>query len=282
MLTPKEIKTACGHITSIDTNGQQKMGTGYLIAANLVATCEHVVRDAVLATVEISFNGTKKLAKSIRNNNSSDCAIIELVDPLVNVTPLILGGACNWKATWDTCGFPAAGKGAAVMLDGIVNDPDAIDDLQAEVLELTSPNVAAGMATPLHGFSGSPIIVDGMVVGHLKRFLSDPDEPTRPAYGKVYATRAACVNNLLDGAALAEPLPVTPPQVHTQAYEVHLHKVRTLLDSWAKADNLMSPDSCGRTSIRSRIAAESRATFTVTILPPISGLIALRDNKALK
>ncbi len=253
MLTPKEIKPACGHITSTNTIGQQTMGTGYLITAQLVATCEHVVSDAVLATIKINFNGIIKLAKGIRRNERSDCAIIELDEPLVNVTPLVLGGICSWNATWFTCGFPVAAKGSPLTLDGMVSDNDAIDDLQAEVLELTSPSVAAGMATPLHGFSGSPIIVDGVVVGHLKRFLSDPAEPTRPAFGKVYATRAACVHGLLaiDDAELSEPKSVIPPQIDTPAYKDHLDKVHTLLSKWSNED--MPPGQAGLVAAESLI-----------------------------
>jgi len=251
MLTLDEIIAACGHITTIDSLGRQISGTGYLIAPNLVATCEHVVKDAAPDAIKIDFDGTAKSAKSIRANPASDCAIIELESPLVQVSPLSIAGTCNWKATWDSYGFPAAGKGAGVTMSGIVSNPKAKDDLRTDVLELTSPEVAAGMASPLHGFSGSPVIVDGVVVGHLKRFLSDPYEPTRPAYGKVYATRAACVNNLLDGTALAEPITVKPPQVGSPAYEVHLRQVRTLLDQWSKAE--MRPGQAGLVAAESLI-----------------------------
>lgn len=251
MLTLDEIIAACGHITSTDSVGRQITGTGYLIAPNLVATCEHVVKNTSPDAIKIDFDGTVRFAKSLRVNPASDCAVIELADPLVNVSPLSMGSACNWKATWDSYGFPAAGKGVGVTMSGIVSNPKGKDDLRAEVLELTSPEVAAGMASPLHGFSGSPVIVDGVVVGHLKRFLSDPSEPTRPAYGKVYATRAACVNSLLDDATLAAPISVKPPQVGSPAHEAHLQQVRALLDRWSRAD--MPPGQAGLVAAESLI-----------------------------
>lgn len=268
MLTLEEIIAACGHIVSTDALGRHRTGTGYLIAPNLVATCEHVVRGADLSNIEVNFDGTKKLAKGVRTNANSDCAIIELDDRLVEAVPLVLGGTCSWKATWDSYGFPAAGKGAGVTMSGIVSNPNARDDLQAAVLELTSPEVAAGMASPLHGFSGSPVVVDGVVVGHLKRFLSDPEEPTRPAYGKVYATRAACVSSLLIGTALPEPLSVEPPLPDSPGYQVHLHNVRTLLDRWAKTD--MPPGRAGLVAAESliQLGESEEAIKVLGTVPP--------------
>jgi len=251
MLTLDEIIAACGHITSVNSLGIQVTGTGYLIAPNLVATCEHVVNDAAHETIKIMFDGTVKFAKSVRVNPDTDCAIIELTDPLASVTPLTMGGACTWEATWHSYGFPAAANGAGITMKGIVSNPKARDDLHAEVLELTSPEVAAGMATPLHGFSGSPVIVDGVVVGHIKRFLSDPAEPLRPAFGKVYATRSACVIGLFDENALFEPPPIVPPQAGSLAYVDHLHHVLDLLGQWSNAD--MPPGQAGLVAAESLI-----------------------------
>jgi hypothetical protein len=47
-------------------------------------------------------------------------------------------------------------------------DPDSKDDQKAPVLLLRSKQIAAGEGASLHGFSGSPVLVSGMVVGHLK------------------------------------------------------------------------------------------------------------------
>lgn len=253
MLTLDEIIAACGYITATNSLGIPLTGTGYLIAPNLVATCGHVVKDVAPEAISISFDGVIKTAKSVYVNTDTDCAVIELDAALSSVTPLRIGGPCVWKATWDSYGFPAAAKGAGITMSGIISNPKAKDDLHAEVLELTSPEVAAGMATPLHGFSGSPVIVDGFVVGHLKRFLADRDKPDHPAFGKVWASRAACVHGLLARAdlALTEPLPLELPQTDSPAYITHLDKVRTLLAQWSHEK--MPPGQAGLVAAESLI-----------------------------
>lgn len=282
MLTLDEIIAACGYITTIDLLGRTITGTGYLIAPNLVATCGHVVKDAAPEEIRISFDGSARVAKNVTVNADTDCAVIELDSPLSGITPLRIGGPCIWKATWDSYGFPSAAKGAGVTMSGIVSNPKAKDDLHAEVLELTSPEVAAGMATPLHGFSGSPVIVDGWVVGHLKRFLPDTGEPNRPAFGKVYATRAACVHGLLAGTdtTLAEPLPVEPPQADTPAYKTHLDKVRTLLGQWSHEE--MPPGQAGLVAAESLIqlgVPEEAINVLVDVPQTIGKELAVRKNQ---
>lgn len=285
MLTLDEIIAACGYITATNSLGMPLTGTGYLIAPNLVATCGHVVKDVVPEAISISFDGTIRTSKSLSVNTKTDCAVIELDAPLSGVTPLRIGGPCVWKATWDSYGFPAAAKGAGVTMSGIVSNPKAKDDLHAEVLELTSPEVAAGMATPLHGFSGSPVIVDGFVVGHLKRFLADTDKPDHPAFGKVWATRAACVHGLLAGGDTmqAEPLPVGPPQADTPAYKTHLDKVRSLLAQWSSHEE-MPPGQAGLVAAESliQLGVPNEAINVLTNVPQtIEKKLVVRKDQLL-
>lgn len=248
MLSLKEIIAACGHILVTDNVGRPKAGTGYLIASDCVATCAHVVEDAIAVNVIIDFDGTKKQVKIIRMNKDSDCAVLEMIDPLAGVQPLQLG-ECEWKADWDSYGFPELAKGAGQVMMGVVYNPEAKDDLQAPVLELFAPKVAAGMSVPIHGFSGSPVIVDGVVVGHLKRILSDPEHPLRAALGTVYATRSACVWSLLNDGKSGDspPLPslsstssapqlVQPPPPDSIAYARHHQKIRKLFQEWSSQD----------------------------------------------
>jgi tetratricopeptide (TPR) repeat protein len=74
------------------------------------------------------------------------------------------------------------------------------------------------MASPLHGFSGSPVLVEGKVVGHIKRVLSDPDYPGRPALGIVYAVPSRAVLGLLGAAPAVER--VEPPEVTSIAGQI--------------------------------------------------------------
>ena len=60
------------------------------------------------------------------------------------------------------------------------------------------------MASNVHGFSGSPVMVEKLVVGHLSRILGDDEYAGRAAYGLLYATPSEAVLKLL-GIQPAKP-----------------------------------------------------------------------------
>jgi tetratricopeptide (TPR) repeat protein len=201
-----EIKAACGLITT----GTSK-GTGYLVSQDRVITCAHVVEGMNTGdNAKFSLDGVQYDVTVAQVDSVSDCALLGLAQPPDKVSPLPLGKVPKWKAPWDGYGYPGAGKGAGLPLEGVVMDPTGRDDQKINVLILASPQVAAGMAAPLHGFSGSPVVVEGAVVGHIKRFVQDPDNPLRPAYGLVYATPSSAILKLT-GLSVAVPL-VEPPR----------------------------------------------------------------------
>src|SRR5215813_12544786 len=131
----------------------------------------------------------------------------------VTAAPLPLADRLERKALWDAFGYPAtAGRGdspTGLPIDGNVKDPNTRDDAGHAALLLYSDMIAAGNASPLHGFSGSPVLVDGAVVGHLTKHLGDPDDRRRAAYGLVYACPIRAVHDLLDAqhtlVAIAPP-----------------------------------------------------------------------------
>jgi hypothetical protein len=185
------IKAGCGLVLA-----GTKKGTGYLVSQTHVVTCAHVVEDLGRGDpLRINFDDVEYEAAVSKVDGISDSAVLVLARPVERV-PLPLGGPCKWKAPWDGYGFPGVGRGAGLPLEGVVMDPDGNDDQKVSVLVLSSPQVAAGMAAPLHGFSGSPVLVEGAVIGHIKRFVQDPDNPLRPAYGLVYATPSSAILKL--------------------------------------------------------------------------------------
>ena len=231
----EQISAACGYVTSSNLNGVRSAGTGYLIGPARIATCAHVIDRAVPETIKVTFDGAELVATILCIDRDNDCAVLDL-DQVPGAEPLTLGGGCGWKAAWDGYGFPGVGNGTGVTCSGIVSNPKARDDLKASVLELTSPEAAAGMATPLHGFSGSPVVVNGVVVGHVKRFLSDPDNPLRPAYGKVYAVHAHSVLDLLASQAPDHADEVNAPPAGSRDNDMQVRKVLGLLEEWAGKD----------------------------------------------
>ncbi len=207
-ITYETMKAGCG---LVDTPGGGQ-GTAYLVAIDLVATCEHVVRKVQDGeAVTVSFATEQRNATVVKRDAANDCAVLQLDRPPAGAVPLPLAGRCTRKAVWDGFGFVGLAKREGLPLTGEVLDPEHSDDLGQPALILSSPEVAAGMAAPLHGFSGSPVLVEGRVVGHIKRVVSDPDNPIRPAFGVIYAVPSRAVLALLGAAPAVER--VEPPRV---------------------------------------------------------------------
>jgi tetratricopeptide (TPR) repeat protein len=201
-----DIKAACARITA-----GNKKGSGYLVNRDRVVTCAHVIQEVGkngMATV--TFLHTELAATVLDLDDTADAAVLALSRPLDDITPLQFAGAVNRKAAWEGYGFPELMKGEGLPLEGAVMDPDGKDDQRVSVLLLRSEQIAAGQGAPLHGWSGSPVLVDGMVVGHLKRYIKDKESPLRPAYGYVYATPSSAVLKLL-GVKPGIPV-VQPPE----------------------------------------------------------------------
>jgi tetratricopeptide (TPR) repeat protein len=183
-------------------------GSGYLVSSDLIATCKHVtdgIPKGQSAAVEIA--GSRVVARLFATDPNSDCAVLKLDEPQTGIKPLPLAGDCKAGSEWVGFGFPLVTKGGGLPLEGNVTLSIGNDDQEQQVRILFSPMVAAGMGTPINGFSGSPVMVNGYVIGHLKRVIGDPtmappvmrDIPPLPrtAYGLVYATPSLALLNLL-------------------------------------------------------------------------------------
>jgi hypothetical protein len=173
-------------------------GTAYFVQPRTLATCHHVVESAGVGnSVKVLLAGRTVDAKVTKLDKVTDCAILEIAEPVPGTEPLPLARQSHQKAQWDGYGFPALIKGAGVPFFGIVLDPASSDDLERPMVTLYSEMVAAGMAAPINGLSGGPVIVDGAVIGHFSRVVGTPGEAGKPALGVVYAARAANVLELL-------------------------------------------------------------------------------------
>jgi tetratricopeptide (TPR) repeat protein len=158
----------------------------------------------------VTFSNTELEAAVFDIDEISDAAVLNLSHPVDDISPLKLAGKVDRKAPWEGYGFPALTSGEGLPLDGSVMDPDSKDDQRVPVLLLRSEQIAAGEGASLHGFSGSPVLVNGVVVGHLKRYIKDKESPLRPAYGYVYATPSMAVLQLLGAEPVVQV--VTPTE----------------------------------------------------------------------
>jgi tetratricopeptide (TPR) repeat protein len=197
---------------SVRLVGGGSTGTGYLVAPQRIATCEHVIKNwgEDRHQAFIGPEQTEREAYVLKHDPEADCAILAFDEP-IDVEPLPLANSLERKAYWEGYGYPSLAKGAGLDIDGVVRDPNTKDDRNRPSVLLSSEMVAAGTASPLRGFSGSPVTVDGAVVGHFKKHLGDPDDRGRAAYGVVYACPVDAVRQLLD--VEHSSVEIAPPEV---------------------------------------------------------------------
>jgi hypothetical protein len=189
---------------SIKAGHQQ--GTGYLVSELLVVTCQHVVKNTpVGGAVGLRFfEGPTVTGKLREAGYQEDVAIITLDAPLTGIWPLALGERYDGRDAWEGFGYPATAKGGSLLLTGHVDLPEhTVAGRPRMVLQCNE----AGDS--IVGWSGSPVLIDDLVVGHIASFHGKPDDPSRPVHGKVYAVPVALVRRgLRDGEVPRAPGPL--------------------------------------------------------------------------
>ena len=214
------LSAACGLILC-----GAEQGTGYLVSPTRMVTCCHVVGKEKSATVKIA--GQEVPATVVETDEASDCAVLELSKPLDGAPLRIASGPVHGE--WTSFGFPGIARGIGLPLVGTVLQANGLDVNQQPAMVLYSDQVAAGMAVPVSGFSGSPVVAGNMVIGHLKRILAEKDKPTRPVLGLLFATQAAAIRRILGLPAEDKPTPVPPSAGERQARDAE-RAVQTLLN----------------------------------------------------
>lgn len=197
----ERLKEACAWLKGSDGS----LGSGYLIAPQRVATAWHVVRnwgpdEWNEVTLGWDRHRATREARVIASDQAADAAILELRGESPNRPLPVRIDACE-DDDWRSFGFPLAakreGRVEGMPLRGSVRDPALADVNGVSRLALACEEAAAGNATSVQGWSGSPVLVDGGVVGHLVRFVPDTADKSRPAYGQLRACPADVVVRLL-------------------------------------------------------------------------------------
>lgn len=189
------IKNACALIKA-----GAKRGTGYLVSPYLVVTCEHVVDDITDNDLEIPINvvfGEEEYkAIVLARDQQNDCAILELSQSRDHVQPLSVSTKnCNRGDTWDAYGFPELTNTSGSWLKGDIQDPEGEDPNKVKSVVLFAREIAAAQGTQAQGFSGTPVLSNGVVIGHLKRIIPNSDD--RAEMGTLYASPVQSVISLL-------------------------------------------------------------------------------------
>lgn len=204
-----------------------KSGTGYLISGNRIVTCWHVVENIPPkhpATVQFLDRPQSTAFITTFVERVLDVAVLEMREPIAGLEPLQFGNVGDRLSVWLGFGFPELSKHQGLPIEGTLHDLTSTDADVAPSLLVKAAELAAGTGAPPHGYSGTPVVQHGLVVGHLKRIIEDPSLKGHAAYGVAYAAKSEDFVALI-GETLQEARPLTPvpPRaVAADGYDVFL------------------------------------------------------------
>jgi hypothetical protein len=234
------LRAACVKVTC-DNGGPgtgYSSGTGYFVTPNKVVTCEHVVRKVKKdgqVTVTL-WDGSSYPARLVRVEAGTDVALLQLIQGPAPVTPLRVVPEVARGRPFALVGFPVTMGGNPLLLEGEVYDPVGRDKRGASAIVLYSKLVASGQGALMHGYSGSPVVVDGTVVGHLARVLIDGNAQRPTAeMGLVFATPGREVLRFLEGEVPPPPVAAVPAQAPGAAYSPEWYVPRPSCEKLALA-----------------------------------------------
>lgn len=235
-------------------------GTGCLIAPDIVVTCAHVVGSKDKgAQVDIRVGEYKGKAQVEATDAEADCAVLRLPHWL-DTTPLPLA-ARDFKRgdTWEAYGYPTITSEAGHWLTGDVQDAKDKDPTGREAIVLYAREIAAADGAPPQGFSGSPVLVSGQVVGHLKQIIPNPEDNTahRAMMGTVYACPSEVIRKLLPAEKNLTRPSLQPPTVgYDPAWYVYRQEEENALNYLTHPGTpavLWGPFRSGKTTLLQRI-----------------------------
>ncbi len=184
-------------------------GTGYLVRPDRIATCHHVIKDLPDgAAVECTFGEDARETRTALvagTDPVTDCALLKFELPMT-IAPLPLSSHPPANHLW-TFGFPAFARGVGISIILELLDPDTINAEKHRVFSLYSGQFAGRVPDSMGGLSGSPVLVGGVVVGHMSSVLGSTDAEKAPHLGQAYAVGAAGVMRLLGDSGTGVALP---------------------------------------------------------------------------
>lgn len=185
-----------------------RLGSGFLVAADLIATCGHVVGDRGDAVRVRCHDGTELEGHVLETDPDHDVALVA-VPGSIGVSPLLLSDATEELrgSPWFSYGYPIVANGAAVLIEGVVRLVASEDSRRRAALQLYSDDTAAGTGALLRGFSGSAVLSRGRVIGQLRTTPEERGQGTQ--LGLTFACPSAAIAAL---AVRAERTLGTPPR----------------------------------------------------------------------
>ena len=192
---------------------KQKSGTAFALDAELIITCAHCLREEKTVSarpaphIEVWFYDaqegstssiqTEILWDGFTEKPPVDLALLKPKSPLPLETFLPLGTAPDSGSYWQSFGYPILAGQTGLRFDGIVSHKtDRYLDMEVDAIILECKQTQG--RDPWNGASGSPVVVDGKIVGVI---CDQPLREGRPAYG------------ILAAIALADALSAAPETI---------------------------------------------------------------------
>jgi hypothetical protein len=211
---PPVWRDAVARVESFAADGTAiRLGTAFLVAPQLAVTALHVVGDRtsnpprfLSERLRLRFrDGVVDVSiETSRCSRDNDWVLLRLSKE-VKAKPVMFAASADDGTRWACRGFPDASPDDALDCAGtITTSHHYIGGVRA--LQLFCQEAAAGMGMPVKGLSGSPVVVDGAVIGVLRKALLEGGNildiagaPARARAGTLFAAPSetileACVD----------------------------------------------------------------------------------------
>jgi hypothetical protein len=163
--------------------GGQYRGVGFCVTDREVVTAKHVIRDASDPQQLIfeTNGGVSVRVEHVEPARTTDLALLRVAQSLAIVAPLAHARRkSEWGVYLGPASFDAQLSGVVTAIDHLIHDAQGH---QQSVLQLQVNETL----TDYRGYSGSPIIVDGAVVGVLIEQVQERSGHPRRATNVLYA-----------------------------------------------------------------------------------------------
>lgn len=237
-LEDKRLAAITGWISEGSSGKDKHCGTGYLIARDLVATCAHVIPASPTA-LKFHHDGQEYAAQPWRVDPVRDAAILKLQTAVPVRTAMQLRPDCPSNADWIALGYPTAAAGddgtpAQLFVTGTVVATSTMSPSGLPSIQLHCEQMASG--TAVNGLSGAPVVVDGVIVGHVAEQI--PGAQGGAVLATLYAAPANAVQDLhrKDASLTQGLLPLldliddAPSDVVLGVVDLQVHQVEMLRD----------------------------------------------------
>ena len=182
----------------------ERLGTAWLFEPQLAMTCRHVVR-GVSDGDQLSLTFPRlddrdatvvAVLRVLRHAGADDIALLVLDRALPVKWCLDFGPRPRRHDDFATFGFPNVAAGTAVGLTGRVTTPYVQDVGEKKLFQVTTAAAHHEEHESTQGLSGSPIVVDGRVVGQVTEDI--PDGVDRVSFGILHVTPVAAIREAVE------------------------------------------------------------------------------------